>query len=125
MFVLEVVCADDACFFNGVAQGLFAVAVQAAIQRPIGDESVRMVRSAANHGIDVLLLEALAPIDVGFGFRELLGGGGDVLLVHITQGHDVLARDRAKMREGPAPCTDHGYIELVARCVGPGERAAG
>ena len=66
-FILEIVCANDAGFFHAICKRLFAIDVQAAIHRPIGDEGVSVIRRATNHRIEVLLFEALAPIGILFG----------------------------------------------------------
>jgi len=65
--------------------------MQTSIHGPVGDKSVRVVRGAADNRIQAFLIEALAPVNIMFGLRELLGGRGKVVLVHIAQGHDVLA----------------------------------
>ena len=54
---------------------------------------------------------------VGLGLRELLGGGREVVLVDIAQGHDVLALDPVEVVGAPAPDTDGGDVELLIRRV--------
>jgi len=125
VFLPEVVGAEQSGFFDADAQRLFHVAVQVAVQRPIADERVRMVRRAAEHRVEALVIEALAPVDVGLGLGEPLGAVREVLLVHVAESHDVLAGDGVEMGVGPAPGADHGDVELVAWCVGSGEHAAG
>ena len=54
--------AHHAGFLDGDGERLLAIDVQAAVQRPVGDEGVVVVGGADDHGVDVLLLEALPPV---------------------------------------------------------------
>jgi hypothetical protein len=102
----------------------FHVAVQAAIECPVGDEAVRMVCRAADYGIKVLLVKALAPIDIVLGLGESLGCVSDMVLIHVAQSYYVFSGDRAEMRIAPAPGANQGNIELVAGSIGAGKYAA-
>ena len=68
---LHPVRADDAGLFHADRQRLLAIDVQIAIQGPIGDEGVRVIGRADDHGVEVFLLEALPPVDVGLGLGEI------------------------------------------------------
>ena len=54
-----------------------------------------LVGRADHDGVEALVIDRLAPIDIGLGLGELLGCGGQVTLVDVAQGDDVLAADRA------------------------------
>ena len=96
--VLEIVGADHAGFLHAVGQRLFAVDMLAAIHRPVGDEGVRMIGGAADHRLDVLLVEALPPVHVLLGAGELLRRKGQVLLVHVAEGDDVFFGEAVEER---------------------------
>ena len=125
VLVLEIVGADDAGLLDAVGQRLLAVDVLAAVHGPIGDEGVRVVGGAADHGVDVLLVEALAPIHVLLGPGKLRRGEGQVLLVHVAEGDDVLVGQAVEVGFAAAPGADEGDVELVAGCVGAEEAGAG
>ena len=55
---------------------------------------------------------------------NFLRAEGQVLLVHVAQGDDVLAGDAAEMGFAPAPGADQGDVQLVAGRVGPEESGA-
>jgi hypothetical protein len=57
-------------------QRLLAVAVQVAFQRPVGDEGMRVVRRADDDGVEVFVIEALAPVDVGRGTGKRFSASG-------------------------------------------------
>ncbi len=69
--VLEVRLADDAGLVHGVGQRLLAIDVLAAVHRPDVDEGVGVVGRRADNGVDVLLVEALAPVGVGLGLAGI------------------------------------------------------
>ncbi|MBA7676531.1 hypothetical protein ES703_84773 [subsurface metagenome] len=87
----------------------------AAVHRPDVDEGVGVVGRRADDGINVLLVEALAPVRVGFGPGEAPGCGGEGLVVYITQGDNVLALDVVRIRTTTPTDADDGDIELLIR----------
>src|SRR5438874_4727911 len=97
----------------------------ASVHRPIGDKSMRMVRSAADHRLDILLLEALAPVRVLFGLRKFLRPERQVFLVHIAKCNDVLAGDASKMGFATAPRSDKSDVQLIAGSVRAEEPCSG
>src|ERR1017187_1733464 len=122
--VLEIVGADRARFLHGDAQRLLAVDVHAAVQRPVGDEGVMVVRGANDHALDVLLVQALPPVPIGLGLREYLEAFGQAVLVHVAESHHVLVRQHVVVRGSPPPHAHEGDVQLVAWSVLPSERAA-
>ena len=72
VLVLQIGRPNHPRFFHGIGQRLFAIDVQPAVHRPVGDEGVGVIRCAADHRVEVLLFETLSPIDVVFGFGKLL-----------------------------------------------------
>ena len=63
-------------------------------------QGVGVVGRADDHRVEVLLVEQLAPVDVGLGLGELLGGLGQVVVVDVAQGDDVLAADAVHVGRG-------------------------
>jgi len=126
-FVLlgQPVRANHAGFFHGVGQRLLAVHVHVAVQSPIGDERMRVIGGAANHGVDVFLLQALAPVDVVFRARELFGCLGEVLFVDVAQRNHILAFDGTEVSPSPAPRADQSDIQLVAGGTGTPQHTTG
>ena len=124
VLVLEIVGADHAGLLHAVGERLFAVDMLAAVHRPVGDEGVRMIGGAADHRLDVLLVEALPPVHVLLGAGELLRPKGQVLLVDVAQGDDVFLGEAVEVGFAPAPGADEGDIQLVAGGVGAEEPGA-
>ena len=125
VLLLQPVRADHAGLFHADRQGLLAVDVQIAVQGPVGDEGVGVVGRADDHGVEVFLLQALPPIDVGLGLGEPFQGVGEPLLVHVAEGHDVLVGQRIVMGQAAAPDADQRHVQLVAGGVLAGTGAAG
>ena len=119
--VLEIVGADDAHFLHAIAERLFTVDMFAAVHAPVGDESVGVIRGAADNRLNVLLVEALPPVHILLGAGEFLRSKSQVLLVHVAQGNDILAGEAAEVRFGAAPGADEGNIELVTGGIGAEE----
>ena len=84
VFVFEIICADDAGFLDAVGEGFFAIDVFAAVHRPVCDESVGMIGSAADDGVHVLLIETLAPVHVFLGGGKFRGGEREVFFVDVA-----------------------------------------
>src|ERR1043166_1049623 len=114
VLVLEIIGADRASFLDAVGQRFLAIDVFAAVHRPIGHEGVRVIGRAAHDRFDVLLLQTLTPVHVVLRVRELLGGKGQMLLVHVAEGDDVLAGDAGEMDFAATPGADQGDVQLVA-----------
>ena len=123
--LLHPVGPDDASFFHGDGQRLLAVHVQIAVQGPVGDEGVGVVSRANDHRVQVLLLEAFPPVDVGLGLGEPLEGIGKPLLVHITKGDHVLFGQRVIVGLAAAPDADQRDVELATRASSPRPGTAG
>src|SRR5579883_1040352 len=79
---------------------------------------MRVIRRAADHRVDILLLEALSPVHILLRFGKFIGGKTQVILVDITQGHHVFSRHAPKVRLASPPRSDQSDIEFVARSVG-------
>ena len=77
-----------------------------------------MIGGAADHGVDIFLIEALPPVHVGLGVGKPLGPESQVFFVDVAEGHDVLAGDGAKVGFTASPGADQGDVELVAWRVG-------
>ena len=92
--------------------------------RPVGDEGVVVVRGADDHGLDVLLVQHLAPVPIGLGLGEDLQRFLGAQIVDVAQGHHVLAPERVVVRGSPAPYADQGDVQFVAGGVLPSQRAA-
>jgi hypothetical protein len=64
--------------------------MQVAVERPVGDERVVVVRRADDDRIDVLLLKAFAPVGVGFGTGKELEDSGEERLVVLEIWEEVM-----------------------------------
>ncbi len=79
-------------FVDIVRQRLLAVNVLLASHRLGGDNRVCMVRRGNHHGVYVaLFVQHFAKIGIDFCLRISFEGFGCVFVVHVTQGHDILA----------------------------------
>ncbi len=81
-----------------------------------------VVGRADHHRVDRLVhrIEQLAEIGEGFGLGIAAGDGGEVVLVDVADGHDVLHRaGRFELGLASAADTDHRNVELGIRrsCV--------
>ncbi|OPZ96414.1 MAG: hypothetical protein BWY71_01937 [Planctomycetes bacterium ADurb.Bin412] len=93
-------------FLHAVGQRLLAIHMQTPIHGPRGHKGMGMIRGAADHRIQILLLQAFPPIRIKLGIRELLRGYRQFLLVDIAQGRHILARQRVPVGHPPAPGPD-------------------
>src|SRR5579884_1392698 len=89
VLVLEPGLADDARFGDAVDERLFAINMLAAVHCAIGDERVRVVERAADDGVNVFLFKAFSPVNISLGPRKQFGRGSEVLLVDVTDGHNI------------------------------------
>lgn len=86
---------------------------------------VRVERIAGGHGrarqvgVQVLLFQAFAPIGVVFGGAETGGRLGDVVLIDVAEGDDILPRDGAEVGGCPSAGADQGDVELAVGRVFP------
>src|SRR5207245_2405886 len=110
---------------DAIAQRLFAVDVLAAIHRPIGDKGMGVIQAAADDGLDIFLIQALAPIEIVFGIRKFPGSEREMFLVDVAQGDDVFGGEAWKMGLTPAPGSNQGHIQLVTRRVSAEQSCAG
>ena len=84
-----------------------------------------MIGGAADHRVDVFLVDALPPVHILLGSGKLLRPKGQVLLVHVADGDDIFFGDAVEVGFAPAPGAEQGYVELVAGCVGSEESRPG
>ena len=61
-------------FVHRMGQRLFAIHVHAPLHRHQAGRRMRVLGRADDDGVEILLIQQLAPIDVGLGPRKLLGG---------------------------------------------------
>ncbi len=59
------------------------------------------------------MVEALAPVDVGFGVREFFQRVCEMGFVDVAKGHDILLCQPAVVGFCAAPDADQGDVELV------------
>jgi hypothetical protein len=123
-FFRQPVGANHASFLDADGEGLFAVNVEIAVERPVGDEGVMVVGRANHRGIEPLVFEAVAPVGVGFGAGKCGEGILEEGFVDIAQGDDTLLLEPAVMGEGTARDADEGDVELAVRPVGGLQDAA-
>ena len=83
-----------------------------------------MVGGADDHRLDVLLVEAAAPVPIGLGVREKLQRFLRAVVVDIAQRHHVLVPEHVVVRGAAAPYADEGDVQLVAGGVLAAQRAA-
>ena len=89
-----------------VGQRLLAIDVLAPLHGRDAGQGVGVLGGADGHRVDVLLVEHLAPVGVGLGLGMPLGGLGQVVVIHVAQGDDVLAgRGHGRMLACPRLCT--------------------
>ena len=105
---------DSARLVHRDGQRLLAVAMQVTFQRPIGDESMRVVRRADDDGVEVFVIKAFAPVDVSRGTWEALQCVWKTRLIDVTQRNNVFLRNGVVMRKAAAPHPDEGDVEFVA-----------
>jgi hypothetical protein len=84
---------------------------------------MRVVRRADDDGVEVFVIEALAPVDVSRGTGEALQRVWKARLIDVTQRDDVFLRDGVVVRQPAAPHADEGDVELVAGGVLAEQRA--
>ena len=115
-----------------VGQRLLAEDVLAVVDRADGGRGVVVIGRGDQHHVEVLvaLVEHLAVVveDLGLGrvLDAVLHHLGDVLLVHVDQGDEVLAQGAAHAVAAHARRADHGHAQLVARrLLGQHEGPAG
>ena len=83
-----------------------------------------VIGRADDHGLDVLLIEHLAPVPVGLGLGEDLQRLLGAVVVDVAQRHDVLVPEHVVVRGSAAPYADEGDVQLVAGGVLAAQRAA-
>ena len=111
---------DLPAFPDVMREWFFAIDVFLPLQRRQRGEGVGMLRSAHRHRIEALELVVEFP-EIGKSLRpgKLPRGGGEILLVHIAERHDVFPRpgNLSHIPRSPAAASDDHYIQLLA---GPG-----
>src|ERR1035437_1821803 len=124
VLVLEIIRADRADFVHADAQRLFAVDVDAAIDRPIDDEGVVVIRRADDDGFNVLRIQTLAPVPVGLGLGKNRQGFLNAEIVCVAQRYHVLIPEDVVVHSSPAPHADEGDIQPVAGGLLPSQHTA-
>src|SRR5262249_22290298 len=98
------------------SERLLAVDVFAGSHGGQRDERVPVVDGTANNDIDVLALHDLAEVALVGGRRPFLGGGGNLVVVHITQCDDAAETGgAAEVAPTLAPTADEGDAGGVVR----------
>ncbi len=106
---------QHARFVDIVRQRLLAVNVLSSSHCFGGNNRVRMVRRGNHNSVDIaLLVQHLPKIGIDLRFRIPLERLGRVLVVHVAQGHDVLAFELHHIALAHAADADTGDIELLA-----------
>ena len=105
---------DNAGFPDAMRQGLFAIDVLAEMDGRHDRESMRMLRRGHDYRVDIVAgVVQLAEVQVFPGLGILGGGGVEVVLVHVAQGHDVLAADLGGVRCPASARADDRDIEFL------------
>jgi hypothetical protein len=95
-----------------LSERLLQIHVFAAFQGRRGDHGVRMDRRGDYHGVDLTLhgVEHTAEIAVGACRGQQLRRCGQLLLVHVAEGHNILADSRKRVDQRPAAA--HAQADL-------------
>ena len=98
-----------------VRERLFAIDVITRAHRKNGDVRVQVVRCAAEHGIErLLLLQHDAEVPIDRRLREALDRGRGPVEIDVAQRNDVLrSRSSVEVRRALAAASDRGDIQLV------------
>ena len=104
--ILQVGFPDHAGFLHRVGQRLFPVNVQSTVHRPNGNKSVVMVWGAADHRVEIFLVQTLAPILVSFGFRKILAGGSQSVGIDVAERYHVFLFQHRKVSGSPSPAAN-------------------
>ena len=87
--------------------------MQIAIQRPIGDEGVRVVGCAAQDGIEPRMIKALAPVLIDGRLGKLLDRIWQVQLIHLTDRHNILILQGGIVRTGTSIRSNQGNVQPI------------
>jgi hypothetical protein len=79
---------------------------------------MRVIQRAADDGLNILLLKALAPVGITLRSGKFLRRRRQVLLIDIAEGYYVLARDPVEMLLRPVAGGDQGDVQFIARGLG-------
>ena len=104
---------DASAFGHGPGQGLLAINVPSASNCRGGCHGVSMIRGGHHHRFHILLVEQSSKIGIGPGGWMLLRGSRQSPLVHIAQGHNILARDIVQVVDPLVGDTDDCHVQLV------------
>ena len=109
-----------------MGQRLLAIAVLTHQHRLPGRMEVRMVRRADDHRVDRLVhfVEHLAEVVILLSLFKALKVGAGPFLIHITNGHDILARHPIDIRPALTADPNTSNIQLFIRRLGLGLRAS-
>ena len=106
-------------FGHRVGERLFAVNMFAMTDRRERRHRVGVVRRADEHSIKIVrhFIEHLPEILESFGFGEPVEVIRRATLIHIAQGHDVLARHGTEVRPSLTTTANHCQPDLVGRSL--------
>ena len=113
ILVLEIICPDNTDFFYANSERFFTIYMIAAINRPVCYKGVCMVCCTYNHGINVFLVDAFSPINIGFSIREFLCTKRKVFFIYIAQGYHIFRTNCAKVGFASSPGANQGNVKLI------------
>jgi hypothetical protein len=116
---------QQAGLVHGMPDRLLAVNVLAAPHGHEADRGVGVLRGPADHGLDVLLVEHLAEVMVLLCLGKRFGGVGQVAVVHVAQGDDVLAGALHHVAPAAPAHAHRGDVQLLVGRVARLGAAAG
>src|SRR5512140_289171 len=91
VLVCEIHLPNLTCFCNTFTNRFFAIDMLSAVHSPDTYKCMVMIRRTNQDSIDILLIQALAPVCVLFGIWILLCGQCHVASMYITYGHHIFA----------------------------------
>ena len=114
VFVLEISRPNQPRFFHGYAQRFFTIDVQSPVHGPVSNERMGKVGCAANHSIQIFLIQTLAPINVMFCFGKFFSSITQMFFINITKGNNIFTFKPAIVRLCSTPGADQGNIKFIA-----------
>jgi hypothetical protein len=117
VFLLQVGLTNRPGLINSNGERLLHVDVEITVQGPVGNIGMGMIGGAAEDGIQVRMVKALAPIFVDLGLGKFFLGMSDGLLVHITERHHILIFEGAVVSSATAVGPDERDIQFIIRRI--------